>query len=237
VARSISLACPDALSVGSRGWSQVWLPITIPVTSSDRTYAGRTEALTPMLKNVAGIPYRCRIDRIAGVVTPGPSSKVSATVLPAPGAVRCTPDGAAGQPVLGPAAASDRGATPAGGRARISSGGQGPSGSGVLVAVGAGAGDGAADGAACAGPARASSTPASEPSTTVARTRRDDKAHLHAGRGARDAPRRSGSVPGTIPPRTGACPASPLPRRLASLRPMTDRVRADRGLLPVPVRE
>jgi hypothetical protein len=44
-----------------------------------------------MLKNVAGIPACWRMDRIAIVDTPGPSSKVSATVLPEPGAEVCTP--------------------------------------------------------------------------------------------------------------------------------------------------
>ncbi len=38
-----------------------------------------------MLKNVAGTPKDSRIARIAGVLGPGPSSKVSATVLPPPG--------------------------------------------------------------------------------------------------------------------------------------------------------
>jgi len=51
----------------------------------------------PMLKNVAGTPYSARIDKMLAVLAPGPSSKVSATVLPLPGAALCAPYGAAGQ--------------------------------------------------------------------------------------------------------------------------------------------
>src|SRR5215207_1993279 len=86
VARSISLAWPDALSVGICGWSHVWLPRTCPLTASERTSVGRTAEFKPRLKNVAGTPFCCRMDRIAAVVTPGPSSNVRATVLPTPGA-------------------------------------------------------------------------------------------------------------------------------------------------------
>jgi hypothetical protein len=38
------------------------------------------------LKNVAGIRNRARIARMAAVLLPGPSSKVSATVFEPPGA-------------------------------------------------------------------------------------------------------------------------------------------------------
>jgi hypothetical protein len=107
------------------------LPITWPVTAADRTSVGRTEALTPMVRNVAGTPYRCRIDRIAGVLTPGPSSKVRATVFPLPGALCRTPYGADGQVVVPTVAASVRAGTSSGSRARISSGGHGPSGSSI----------------------------------------------------------------------------------------------------------
>src|SRR5829696_3163062 len=86
VARSISAAWPVELSVGILGWLQVWLPMRYPAATSERTRVGRTEALTPRLKNVAATPYRCRMFRIAWVVTPGPSSKVRATVFPPPGA-------------------------------------------------------------------------------------------------------------------------------------------------------
>ena len=51
----------------------------------------------PMLKNVAGTPYDARIGKMLGVLAPGPSSKVSATVLPPPGAALLAPYGAAGQ--------------------------------------------------------------------------------------------------------------------------------------------
>ena len=51
----------------------------------------------PRLKNVAGTPYRARIDKMPAVLAPGPSSKVRATVLPLPGAVLRAPYGAAGQ--------------------------------------------------------------------------------------------------------------------------------------------
>jgi hypothetical protein len=51
----------------------------------------------PRLKNVAGTPYRARIDKMLAVLAPGPSSKVRATVLPPPGAALCVPYGAAGQ--------------------------------------------------------------------------------------------------------------------------------------------
>src|SRR5512146_1252898 len=51
----------------------------------------------PRLKNVAGTPYLARIDKMLAVLAPGPSSKVSATVLPLPGADLCAPYGAAGQ--------------------------------------------------------------------------------------------------------------------------------------------
>ena len=45
----------------------------------------------PMLKNVAGTPYRARIDKMLAVLAPGPSSKVRATVLPLPGAALRAP--------------------------------------------------------------------------------------------------------------------------------------------------
>jgi hypothetical protein len=53
----------------------------------------------PMLRNVAVTPAELKIERILAVVAPGPSSNVSATVLPLPGAEEFTPYGAAGQPV------------------------------------------------------------------------------------------------------------------------------------------
>ncbi len=46
---------------------------------------------TPMLKNVAGTRYLARIAMMAAVLVPGPSSKVSATVLAAPGASERAP--------------------------------------------------------------------------------------------------------------------------------------------------
>jgi hypothetical protein len=42
--------------------------------------------LTPVLKNVAGTWYRVSTARMAAVLAPGPSSNVSATVFPLPGA-------------------------------------------------------------------------------------------------------------------------------------------------------
>ena len=56
-----------------------------------RTVDGPGVSLTPMSKNVAATPLSRRIDRIASVLAPGPSSKVSATVFPAPGAKCWTP--------------------------------------------------------------------------------------------------------------------------------------------------
>src|SRR6185437_1234067 len=53
----------------------------------------------PRLKNVAGPRYDPRVDMMPAVLGPGPSSKVSATVLPLPGAPLRAPYGAAGQPV------------------------------------------------------------------------------------------------------------------------------------------
>jgi hypothetical protein len=52
-----------------------------------------------MLKKVAVTPAELKIERIREVLAPGPSSNVSATVLPLPGAYEFTPYGAAGQPV------------------------------------------------------------------------------------------------------------------------------------------
>jgi hypothetical protein len=46
---------------------------------------------TPMLKNVAVTRYRAKMARMAAVLRPGPSSKVSATVLELPGAYRRGP--------------------------------------------------------------------------------------------------------------------------------------------------
>ena len=65
--------------------------------ASWRTRLGRAAMFWPMLKNVAGMPYRARIDKMLAVLAPGPSSKVSATVLPLPGAALLAPYGAAGQ--------------------------------------------------------------------------------------------------------------------------------------------
>src|SRR5579875_1548111 len=61
------------------------------------TRDGRAAMSWPMLKNVAGTPYRARIDKMLAVLAPGPSSKVRATVLPLPGATLLGPYGAAGQ--------------------------------------------------------------------------------------------------------------------------------------------
>jgi hypothetical protein len=70
-----------------------------PRCASERTSEAWAAAFWPMLKNVAVIPAELRIDSILAVLLPGPSSKVSATVLPPPGAAEYTPYGAAGHPV------------------------------------------------------------------------------------------------------------------------------------------
>src|SRR6516162_10439971 len=59
------------------------------------TRADRAAMFWPRLKNVAGTPYRARIDTMLAVLAPGPSSKVRATVLPLPGAALFAPYGVA----------------------------------------------------------------------------------------------------------------------------------------------
>ena len=69
------------LNGGEVGWSQEWLPTSMPAFSSACTSSGCWATSYPMVKNVAGTWNFCRIARIWGVyVGLGPSSKVRATV-------------------------------------------------------------------------------------------------------------------------------------------------------------
>src|SRR3954462_7576083 len=111
----------------------------------DWTVDGRAFSLMPMSKKVAGTRLAVRIWRIAPVLAPGPSSKVSATVLPAPGALRWTPKGAGGHAATAAARACGGGGPAAGPPASTSDGGHGPSGNGW-----GGGGCGGGTGAACA---------------------------------------------------------------------------------------
>src|SRR5579864_836279 len=70
-----------------------------PSWASYRTCDGRAALFSPRLKNVAVTCAELKIERICAELLPGPSSKVSATVLPPPGAAEYTPNGAGGQPV------------------------------------------------------------------------------------------------------------------------------------------
>src|SRR5215472_7097791 len=99
----------------------------MPSVASDCTSAGRAAWLAPMLKNVAGTPYCWRIERIALVVLPGPSSNVRATVLPDPGADELTPYPTAGHTAAPAAAALGAGVTWAGLAARTDCPARGPS--------------------------------------------------------------------------------------------------------------
>ncbi len=117
------------------GWDQVWLPSRCPWAAIARTVAGRTFSLIPMSKKVARTCFSARIRRIASVLRPGPSSNVSATVRPVPGAVHRTPSGAGGQPTarVDPVAG---GATVAGSAASTSDRGGCPGGAGAAWAAG-----------------------------------------------------------------------------------------------------
>ena len=70
-------------------WVNVWAPISFPLASSARTSSGYLAAWAPTTKKVAGMPWRRRTSRIAGVhLGSGPSSNVRATVLSGSGADR-----------------------------------------------------------------------------------------------------------------------------------------------------
>ena len=124
-ASSISAACAAASSRDMSGWDQVWLASRCPWAAIARTVAGQAFSLMPMSKKVARTCFSARTRSIATVLRPGPSSKVSATVRPVPGAVRCTPSGAGGQPTARVETVSG-GATVAGSAASTSDGGHGP---------------------------------------------------------------------------------------------------------------
>src|SRR3954454_22291876 len=99
----------------------------------DWTVEGRELSLMPMSKKVAGTRLAVRICRIASVLAPGPSSKVSATVLPAPGALRWTPRGAGGHAATAAAKACGGCVTVAWSPASSTDAGHGPSGNGWAV--------------------------------------------------------------------------------------------------------
>src|SRR6266700_5069848 len=102
--RSISAACPAAPRLGRLWWSQVWSPSAYPAVRSARTTARAPASFTPRLKKVAVTWAAASAAMIRPVSRPGPSSNVSATVLPEPGAVLAIPYGALGQPAIAAAA-------------------------------------------------------------------------------------------------------------------------------------
>src|SRR5947209_9734523 len=97
VVLSISAPCCGPDSVDRCLWSHVWLPSRCPSAAISRTRSGWACMCSPTLKNVARTPYLRSTANVAGVLGPGPSSKVSATVLPDPVPCVRTPVAGLGQ--------------------------------------------------------------------------------------------------------------------------------------------